>query len=198
MVADVLIAGNRLHDHARQRVFRAGTCPRFLAQGQAATTVLDGDVRLGLSGAIDARKRILARTKLPMANCCLLQRGGRPEDVRARACVRYDGARGARGGARRGRDRAPDHSAAGSRRQTSAEQRAIRPNLILLAGGTDGGERETALYNAETAGKRRNRRAGALRGQRAKSKRDSKPFSTGGRPRVPRRKRLSAAGRAER
>jgi uncharacterized protein (TIGR01319 family) len=30
-----------------------------------------------------------------------------------------------------------------------AEQRAIRPNLILLAGGTDGGERETALYNAE-------------------------------------------------
>jgi uncharacterized protein (TIGR01319 family) len=33
------------------------------------------------------------------------------------------------------------------------EQRAIRPNLVLLAGGTDYGERETALYNAEQLAK---------------------------------------------
>ena len=33
--------------------------PRFLGQGQAATTVLKGDVRIGLTNAIDDLKRRL-------------------------------------------------------------------------------------------------------------------------------------------
>ena len=33
------------------------TCPKFIGQGQSATSVLEGDVNIGLKGAIDDLKK---------------------------------------------------------------------------------------------------------------------------------------------
>ena len=63
MFADVLIAeiGSTT---TLVSAFSLGNSPRVLGQGQAATSVLEGDVRVGLNRAIDALKEHLGVREL--------------------------------------------------------------------------------------------------------------------------------------
>ncbi|MEN6340724.1 MAG: glutamate mutase L, partial [Clostridiaceae bacterium] len=123
--------------------------PRFLGQGQAATTVLEGDVRIGLSSAINALKRSLNTDTLDYGR--LLASSSAAGGLKM--CVHglvYDMTVSAAKAAALGAGAIVRQTTAGKLTERDLEeQRQIKPNLILLAGGTDYGERETALFNAE-------------------------------------------------
>jgi len=127
--------------------------PRLLGQGQAATTVLEGDVRVGLTNAIDDLKSRLGVANLNYGE--LLASSSAAGGLKM--CVHglvYDMTVHAARAAALGAGAVVRQTTAGKLTQADLdEQRTIKPNLILLAGGTDGGERETALYNAELLAK---------------------------------------------
>ena len=148
MRADVLIAeiGSTT---TLVSAFDLSARPRFLGQGQAATTVLEGDVRVGLERAIEQCKQNLSTEALEYGE--LLASSSAAGGLKM--CVHglvYDMTVRAAKAAALGAGAIVRQTTAGKLTQSDlAEQRTIQPNLILLAGGTDGGERETALYNAE-------------------------------------------------
>lgn len=123
--------------------------PRFVGQGQAATSVLEGDVRVGLKGATDDLERSIGGGELIYDEMLATSSaaGG------LRMCVHglvYDMTVKAAEAAALGAGAIVSMATAGRLSDYDIEDlRAARPNLILLAGGTDYGERETALYNAE-------------------------------------------------
>lgn len=127
--------------------------PRFLGQGQAATTVLEGDVRIGLKNAIDDCKARLGADKLDYG--ALLASSSAAGGLKM--CVHglvYDMTVRAAKAAALGAGAIVRQTTAGKLTERDLEeQRRIQPNLVLLAGGTDYGERETALYNAELLAK---------------------------------------------
>lgn len=123
--------------------------PVFWAQGQAPTSVVEGDVRIGLQGAIDdlcAKKGIDSLEYDEMLATSSAAGGlkmtvhGLVYDMTARAAK--EAALGAGG--------IIHYVTAGKLRRTDiAKIKDIKPNLILIAGGVDYGERDTALDNAE-------------------------------------------------
>lgn len=147
MFADVLIAeiGSTT---TLVSAFSLLDSPRLLGQGQAATSVLEGDVRVGLNRAIDALKATLGTSELTYGE--LLASSSAAGGLKM--CVHglvYDMTVNAARAAALGAGAIVRQTTAGRLTEADlAEQRVIKPNLILIAGGTDGGERETALYNA--------------------------------------------------
>ncbi len=127
--------------------------PHFSGQGQAATTVLEGDVCIGLTNAIDDLKRNIGVNVLDYGK--LLASSSAAGGLKM--CVHglvYDMTVNAARAAALGAGAIVRQTTAGKLTERDLkEQRTIRPNLILLAGGTDYGERETALYNAELLAK---------------------------------------------
>ena len=152
MHADVLIAeiGSTT---TLVSAFTLSPTPLFLGQGQATTTVLEGDVRVGLMNAINALKEKLGTSELRYDD--LLASSSAAGGLKM--CVHglvYDMTVHAAQAAALGAGAIVRQTTAGRLTQADLdEQHAIKPNLILLAGGTDGGERETALYNAELLAK---------------------------------------------
>lgn len=122
--------------------------PRFIGQGQAPTSVLEGDVRIGLEGAVEDLKNRLGLDKIEYGEMLATSSaaGG------LRMCVHglvYDMTVKAAQAAALGAGAIVSMATAGKMSEYDIEDLvASRPNLILLAGGTDYGERETALYNA--------------------------------------------------
>ena len=149
MFADVLIAEIGSTTTLVSAFDKLDAAPRFLGQGQAETTVLSGDVRIGLNGAIEALKQQLNTDDLQYGE--LLASSSAAGGLKM--CVHglvYDMTVRAAKAAALGAGAIVRQTTAGKLTQADMdEQRTIGPNLILLAGGTDGGERETALYNAE-------------------------------------------------
>ena len=124
-------------------------CPIFIGQGQSATTVLEGDVNIGLKGAID---NLAAKLKLESIEYNELlatssAAGGLKMTVHG---LVYDMTVKAAKEAALG-------AGANIKFITAGKLRKIVPNgisvsssyIILIAGGVDYGERDTALYNAE-------------------------------------------------
>lgn len=121
--------------------------PRFIAQGKAPTTVLDGDVRIGLQNAINdlltnsgehaiTYDRMLASGSA--AGGLRMTVHGLVRDMTVRAGE----------AAALGAGAIIVQTTAGKLNEFDVEDLvSIRPNLILLAGGTDYGERETAVFN---------------------------------------------------
>ncbi len=122
--------------------------PRFVGQGQAATSVLEGDVRVGLQGAVDDLRKNKGWDELTYGEMLATSSaaGG------LRMCVHglvYDMTVKAAEAAALGAGAIIKMATAGKLTDYDIEDlAAVKPNLILLAGGTDYGERETALYNA--------------------------------------------------
>lgn len=122
--------------------------PRFIGQGQAPTSMLEGDVRIGLEGAVEDLKNRLGLDKIEYGEMLATSSaaGG------LRMCVHglvYDMTVKAAQAAALGAGAIVTMATAGKMSEYDIEDLvASRPNLILLAGGTDYGERETALYNA--------------------------------------------------
>ena len=123
--------------------------PVFWGQGQAPTSVLEGDVRVGLQGAIDdlCRKKGIDNLEYKEMLATSSAAGGLKMTVHG---LVYDMTAKAAKEAALGAGGIIHYVTAGRLRRTDvAKIKEINPNLILIAGGVDYGERETALDNAE-------------------------------------------------
>ncbi|MCL2007980.1 MAG: GlmL-related ornithine degradation protein [Treponema sp.] len=128
--------------------FSLGESLGFIGQGQAATSVLEGDVTIGLEGAIknleETAGRKISRKEMLAASSAA---GG------LKMCVHglvYDMTVRAAKEAALGAGAVLKYATAGKlTRSDIAKVVETDPNIILIAGGVDFGERETALYNFE-------------------------------------------------
>lgn len=123
--------------------------PIFWAQGQAPTSVMDGDVRIGLQGAIDdlCKKMNIDSLEYDEMLATSSAAGGLKMTVHG---LVYDMTAKAAKEAALGAGGIIHYITAGKLRRTDlAKIKEINPNLILIAGGVDYGERDTALDNAE-------------------------------------------------
>ncbi len=122
--------------------------PRFLGQGQAATTVLDGDVRAGLRAAVDDLRAALGADSLEYGAMFATSSAAGGLRMSVHGLV-YDMTVRAAETAALGAGAVVRMVTAGRLSDLDLESlAALSPNLILLAGGTDYGERETAAFNA--------------------------------------------------
>lgn len=127
--------------------------PCFIGQGCAPTSVLDGDVLIGLNGAVEALRQNLGADKIDYGTMFATSSaaGG------LRMCVHglvYDMTVRAAEEAALGAGAIVRMATAGKLKSYDiSDIEAENPNIILLAGGTDYGERETALHNAELLSK---------------------------------------------
>lgn len=123
--------------------------PIFLGQGQAATTVHAGDVRIGMTNAIEDLKRKLNVTQLTYDRLFATSSAAGGLKMSVHGLV-YDMTVSAASAAALGAGANLNYVTAGKiRRSDIAKIIELKPNMILIAGGVDYGEYETALYNAE-------------------------------------------------
>ena len=123
--------------------------PVFWAQGQAPTSVYEGDVRIGLQGAVDdlCKKMNIDSLEYDEMLATSSAAGGLKMTVHG---LVYDMTAKAAKEAALGAGGILHYITAGKLRRTDiAKIKEINPNLILIAGGVDYGERETAIDNAE-------------------------------------------------
>ena len=127
--------------------------PVFLGQGQAPTSVAEGDVNIGLHGAVDDLSKNLKTENLEYGEMLATSSAAGGLKMTVHGLV-YDmtvkAAREAALGAG-----ANLHMVTGGRlRRTDLKKiMEVEPNIVLVAGGVDYGERDTALYNAEEVAK---------------------------------------------
>ncbi|MDO4543719.1 MAG: GlmL-related ornithine degradation protein [Clostridia bacterium] len=122
-------------------------CPRFIAQGQAPTTVLDGDVRVGLKNAIEELKKALKTDSLEYGTMLASgsAAGGLKMSVHG---LMHDMTVRAAKAAALGAGAIVVNATSGKLTAYDIEDIIrLKPNLLMIAGGTDFGERETAIYN---------------------------------------------------
>ena len=123
--------------------------PRFIGQGQAPTSVLEGDVRVGLRGAIDDLAVSIGADSIEYGEMFATSSAAGGLRMTVHGLV-YDMTVKAAQAAALGAGAIIKHATAGKMSELDFDDvRSIDPNLILLAGGTDYGERETAVYNAK-------------------------------------------------
>jgi len=124
-------------------------CPEFIGQGQAPTSVLDGDVTVGLRGALEDLKNNLGEAELLWDEFLATSSAAGGLRMTVHGLV-YDMTVRASREAALGAGAIIKHVTAGKLRRTDLKKlEEIRPNIILIAGGVDYGERETALHNFE-------------------------------------------------
>lgn len=127
--------------------------PHFIGQGQWHTTVLEGDVNIGLANAIEDLKANLEVENLEYDELLATSSAAGGLKMTVHGLV-YDMTVKAAKEAALGAGANLHMVTAGKlRRGDLAKIREISPNIILIAGGVDYGERETALYNAEAIAK---------------------------------------------
>ncbi len=123
--------------------------PQFLGQGQAPTSVLQGDVCVGLQGAVDdlCRRQGWTDVQYDAMLATSSAAGGLRMTVHG---LVYDMTVRAAREAALGAGANLHQVTAGILQEEDLEDlRELNPNLILIAGGTDYGERRTALENAK-------------------------------------------------
>jgi uncharacterized protein (TIGR01319 family) len=124
--------------------------PVFWGQGEAPTSVLEGDVRIGLRGAVDdlRRNRGLERLEYGEMLATSSAAGGLKMTVHG---LVYDMTAKAAREAALGAGAVLKKVTAGLLRKSDLDEiRAINPNIVMLAGGVDHGERDTAAANAKS------------------------------------------------
>ena len=123
-------------------------CPRFLGQGKALTTVMQGDVRLGLQAAVTDLKQTLGVEELHYSDLFATSSAAGGLKMSVHGLV-YEMTVRAAEAAALGAGAVVRQVTAGRLSSSDLQAlRLLRPNLILIAGGTDWGERDTAVYNA--------------------------------------------------
>lgn len=125
--------------------------PIFLGQGQAPTSVKEGDVNIGLQAAIEDMKKNLhiENEKLEYANMLATSSAAGGLRMTVHGLV-YDMTVKAAKEAALGAGANIHLITAGKLSKVDMiKLDRIKPNIILIAGGVDYGERETALYNSE-------------------------------------------------
>ncbi len=123
--------------------------PAFVGQGQAPTTVLEGDVTVGLKGAIDSLTENLRADDLTWDDMLATSSAAGGLKMTVHGLV-YDMTVRAAKEAALGAGGIIKMITSGKMRRTDLKKiQEIKPNIILVAGGVDYGERDTALYNLE-------------------------------------------------
>ncbi|MDB8790904.1 GlmL-related ornithine degradation protein [Romboutsia sp. 1001216sp1] len=124
--------------------------PKFIGQGQAPTTVFEGgDVRNGLNGAIDDLAKKLGVDSIEYNDFFATSSAAGGLKMTVHGLV-YDMTAKAAKEAALGAGAVIHKVTAGKLRRTDLKEiKEISPNIILIAGGVDYGERDTAIYNAE-------------------------------------------------
>ena len=125
--------------------------PVFLGQGQAPTSVKEGDVNIGLQAAIEDMKKNLhiENEKLEYTNMLATSSAAGGLRMTVHGLV-YDMTVKAAKEAALGAGANVHLITAGKLSKVDMiKLDRIKPNIILIAGGVDYGERETALYNSE-------------------------------------------------
>lgn len=124
-------------------------CPVFMGQGQSPTTVLEGNVNIGLNGAIEDLKVNLKIDDLTYGELIATSSAAGGLKMTVHGLV-YDMTAKAAKEAALGAGANIHMVTAGRLRRLEVKKIvSINPNIILLAGGVDHGERDTALFNAE-------------------------------------------------
>lgn len=127
-----------------------GTAPRFVGQGQSPTTVEAGDVRQGLQGALANLRSNLKVKEIEWQHiyACSSAAGGLKMTVHG---LVYDMTARAAREAALGAGAVLHQVTAGPLSPLDLEKtKTINPNIILLAGGVDYGERQIILDNASS------------------------------------------------
>lgn len=125
------------------------TCPTFIGQGQSATTVLEGDVNIGLRNAIVDLAINLGKDNIEYKELIATSSAAGGLRMTVHGLV-YDMTVKAAKEAALGAGANIKYITAGKLRKSDLRKiEEINPNIILIAGGVDYGERDTALYNAE-------------------------------------------------
>lgn len=123
--------------------------PKFIGQGQSATTVLEGDVNIGLKGAIEDLAKKLEVDDIDYKELLATSSAAGGLRMTVHGLV-YDMTAKAAKEAALGAGANIKLVTAGRLRKSDLRKiKEINPNIILIAGGVDYGERDTALYNAE-------------------------------------------------
>lgn len=124
-------------------------CPAFVGQGQAPTTVLEGDVTVGLKGAINSLKENLHADDITWDDMLATSSAAGGLKMTVHGLV-YDMTVRAAKEAALGAGGIIKMVTSGRLRRTDLKKiQDVNPNIILVAGGVDYGERDTALYNME-------------------------------------------------
>lgn len=124
-------------------------CPTFVGQGQAPTSVLEGDVTVGLNGAIEDLKKNIAIDELTWDDMLATSSAAGGLKMTVHGLV-YDMTVRAAKEAALGAGGIIKMITSGRLRKIDLRKiQEVNPNIILVAGGVDYGERETALYNME-------------------------------------------------
>ncbi len=125
------------------------TDPKFIGQGQAPTSVLEGDVTIGLNQAVEDLKENLNVKELHYKKMLATSSAAGGLKMTVHGLV-YDMTAKAAKEAALGAGANIHYITAGKLRRTDLKKiKDISPNIILIAGGVDYGERDTALDNAE-------------------------------------------------
>jgi len=123
--------------------------PKFIGQGQAATTVDEGDVNIGLNNAIENLKENLYIETIEYDKLVATSSAAGGLRMTVHGLV-YDMTVRAAKEAALGAGANIHQVTAGKIRRTDINKlKEIKPNIILIAGGVDYGERDTSIYNAE-------------------------------------------------
>ncbi|MGB6127147.1 MAG: GlmL-related ornithine degradation protein [Psychrilyobacter sp.] len=130
-----------------------GENPKFIGQGQAPTTVDQGDVNIGLMDATYDLKEKMGIKDLEYDEFLATSSAAGGLKMTVHGLV-YDMTAKAAKEAALGAGANIHMVTSGKLRRTDLKEiERIKPNIILLAGGVDYGERDTALYNAELLAK---------------------------------------------
>ncbi|MEG2353954.1 MAG: GlmL-related ornithine degradation protein [Clostridium sp.] len=126
--------------------------PKILAQGKSYTTVIEGDVTVGLKNAIiDIEEQIGESLTWGKMLATSSAAGGLRMTVHG---LVHDMTVKASKEAALGAGAIIKMVTSGKMRASDIKEiKRINPNLIMIAGGTDYGERDTALYNAQLIAK---------------------------------------------
>ncbi len=125
--------------------------PVFLGQGSASTSIKEGDVRIGLDAAIKNLKIQLSDHPVEITWNSFFATSSAAGGLRMTVHgLVYDMTVKAAKEAALGAGANIHQITAGKMRQSDIDRMiSIKPNIIMIAGGVDYGERDTALINAE-------------------------------------------------
>ncbi len=123
--------------------------PRFLGQGQSPTTVLEGDVNIGLNRAVKSLRENLGLDEINYDEMLATSSAAGGLKMTVHGLVYDMTVKAAREAALGAGANIHMVTAGRLRRSDIKKIKDISPNIILLAGGVDYGERDTALNNAE-------------------------------------------------
>ncbi|MBM7622805.1 GlmL-related ornithine degradation protein [Sporohalobacter salinus] len=127
--------------------------PTFVAQGQAPTTVLDGDVTIGVKQAIEDLKKNLGVDDLSWQEMLGTSSAAGGLKMTVHGLV-HDMTVKAAEDAALGAGAVIKMITTGKLRERQVDEiENKKPNIILLAGGVDYGDEETILHNAEMLSK---------------------------------------------